>query len=190
MADKEYKRKGYAPDLSETDNIMAVTDILLTTVKAGRPAEYPEENGLERFKKNTIEYLEHVQEINSSDDVSKKVIPDIESWACYLGITRATLATYARTRGDDWKQFIAVVKNGIAAVKKDAAFHQQIAPVMAMFDFTNNHDYVNTNEFKLNASVTEDTRKVLPADAKIDLLAWKSKGNTEDIDSVDTKDNI
>lgn len=182
MADKEYKRKGYTPDLSETDNIMAVTDILLTTVKAGRPAEYPEdEHGLERFKKTTVEYLEHVQEINSGDDVSKKVIPDIESWACYLGITRATLATYARTRGEDWKQFIAVVKNGIAAVKKDAAFHQQIAPVMAMFDFTNNHDYVNTNEFKLNASVTEDAKRVLTA---------KELPKLGDMDSAEVNDNI
>lgn len=191
MADKEYKRKGYAPDLSETDNIMAVTAILLTTVKAGRPAEYPEdEHGLERFKKTTIEYLEHVQEINSGDDVSKKVIPDIESWACYLGITRATLATYARTRGEDWKQFIAVVKNGIAAVKKEAAFHGQLQPMIAVFDMANNHDYKNTNEFKLNVSQGEDDRKVLPADAKIDLLSWKNKDNAEQVESEDTEDNI
>lgn len=191
MADKEYKRKGYAPDLSDCDNISAVTQILLDTVKAGRPPAYQEtEQGLEEFRQKTLEYINHVQSINSGDDDSKKVIVDIESWACYLGITRATIATYERTRSIGWKQFIAVVKNGIAAVKKEAAFHGQMQPMIAVFDMANNHDYKNTNEFKLNVSPSEDDRKVLPADAKIDLLAWKNKENEEQTDSIDTEDNI
>lgn len=191
MANKEYKRKGYAPDLSDCDNISAVTQILLETVKAGRPPAYPEtEQGIEKFRKKTLEYINHVQGINSGDDDSKKVIVDIESWACYLGITRATIASYERTRNNDWKQFIAVVKNGIAAVKKEAAFHGQMQPMIAVFDMANNHDYKNTNEFKLNVSPSEDERKVLPADAKIDLLAWKNKGDEEQTESEGTEDNI
>lgn len=150
MADKVYKRKGYAPDLSSSDNISAVTEILLETAKAGRPPAYPEtDQGLEEFKKNTIAYINHVQAINSGDDVEKKVILDIESWACYTGITRATIATYERTRNEDWKQFIKLIKNGICAVKKEAAFHGQIQPMISVFDLANNHDYKNTNEFKL-----------------------------------------
>ena len=74
---------------------------------------------------------------------------DIESWACFLGITRATIASYERTRGEYWQQFIAVVKNGIAAAKKEAAFHGQLQPMIAVFDLANNHNYKNTNEFKL-----------------------------------------
>lgn len=191
MANKEYKRKGYAPDLSDCDNISAVTQILLDTVKAGRPPAYPEtEQGLEEFRQKTLGYINHVQAINGGDDDSKKVIVDIESWSCYLGITRATIATYERTRNSDWKQFIAVVKNGIAAVKKEAAFHGQLQPMIAVFDMANNHDYKNTNEFKLNVSTSEDDRKVLPADAKIDLLSWKNKDNKEQLESEDIEDNI
>lgn len=190
MADKDYKRKGYAPDLSDSDNISAVTEILLETVKAGRPPAYPEtEQGLEEFKQNTVAYINHVQTINSGDDDSKKVIVDIESWACYLGTTRATIATYERTRSEDWKQFIAVVKNGIAAVKKEAAFHGQMQPMIAVFDLANNHSYKNTNEFKLEVDTKDSDRKVLPADAKIDLLAWKNKDNVEQTETKDTEDN-
>ena len=182
MADKEYKRKGYAPDLSDCDNISAVTQILLDTVKAGRPPAYQEtEHGLEEFRQKTLEYINHVQAINSGDDDSKKVIVDIESWACYLGITRATIATYERTRDSDWKQFIAVVKNGIAAVKKEAAFHGQMQPMIAVFDMANNHDYKNTNEFKLNVSPSEDDRKVLSA---------KELPKLGDVESVEVENSI
>lgn len=162
MAEKEYKRKGYAPDLSDSDNISAVTNILLETVKAGRPPAYEDtEEGFEEFKRNTVNYINHVQELNSGDDDTKKVIVDIESWACYLGTTRATIATYERSRGDDWKQFIAVVKNGIAAVKKEAAFHGQMQPMIAVFDLANNHSYKNTNEFKLEVDTKQEDRPVL-----------------------------
>ena len=98
MTEKQYKRQGYAPDLSESDNVAAVTNILLETVKVGRPAAYTDDiDGLEAFKKSTIDYLEYVQQTNASG-IEKKVMVDIESWACFLGITRATIATYERTR--------------------------------------------------------------------------------------------
>lgn len=161
MASKEYKRQGYAPDLSESDNVSAVTRILLETIKAGRPAAYPDTpQGLEDFKEATVKYLEHVQKVNESG-IEKKVMVDIESWACYLGTTRATIATYERTRDEKWQEFIAVTKNGIAAAKKEAAFHGQLQPMIAVFDLANNHNYKNTNEFKLETAPKEPERKIM-----------------------------
>lgn len=163
MADKAYKRQGYAPDLSESDNVMVVADILLETVKAGRPAAFPDSvEGLESFKQCTIDYLEYVKRANESG-IEKKVMIDVESWACFLGITRATIATYERTRGEPWQQFIAVVKNGVAAAKKEAAFHSQIQPMIAVFDLANNHHYINTSEFKVAVEKQEPERKILSA---------------------------
>lgn len=186
MAEKQYKRQGYAPDLSDSDNISAVTNILLETIKAGRPAAYEDSiEGLEAFKKGTIDYLEYVQQTNESG-IEKKVMVDIESWACYLGITRATIATYERTRGEYWQQFIAVVKNGIAAAKKEAAFHGQLQPMIAVFDLANNHNYKNTNEFKLETVPKEPERKVLSADQLIYLgdpserEAWEKQRTIEE----------
>lgn len=176
MAEKQYKRQGYAPDLSDSDNISAVTNILLETIKAGRPAAYEDNiEGLEAFKKSTISYLEYVRQTNASG-IEKKVMVDIESWACFLGITRATIATYERTRGEYWQQFIAVVKNGIAAAKKEAAFHGQLQPMIAVFDLANNHNYKNTNEFKLETTPKEPERRILSAD-ELPKLFLKDKEN-------------
>lgn len=177
MTEKQYKRQGYAPDLTESDNVAAVTNILLETVKSGRPAAYADDiDGLEAFKKSTIDYLEYVQQTNASG-IEKKVMVDIESWACFLGITRATIATYERTRGEYWQQFIAVVKNGIAAAKKEAAFHGQLQPMIAVFDLANNHNYKNTNEFKLETVPKEPEKRILRADElpKFFLEDWENK---------------
>lgn len=176
MAEKQYKRQGYAPDLSESDNVAAVTNILLETLKAGRPAAFEDSiEGLEAFKQATIDYLEYVQQTNASG-IEKKVMVDIESWACFLGITRATIATYERTRGEYWQQFIAVVKNGIAAAKKEAAFHGQLQPMIAVFDLANNHNYKNTNEFKLETVPKEPEKRILSAD-ELPKLFLKDKDN-------------
>lgn len=176
MAEKQYKRQGYAPDLSESDNVAAVTNILLETLKAGRPAAFEDSiEGLEAFKQATIDYLEYVQQTNASG-IEQKVMVDIESWACFLGITRATIATYERTRGEYWQQFIAVVKNGIAAAKKEAAFHGQLQPMIAVFDLANNHNYKNTNEFKLETVPKEPEKRILSAD-ELPKLFLKDKDN-------------
>lgn len=181
IKEKEYKRRGYAPDLTDSDNVAAVTNILLETIKAGRPAAYPEtEQGLEDFKKATVDYLEYVQRTNESG-IEKKVMVDIESWACYLGITRATICSYERTRGEPWQQFIAVVKNGIAAAKKEASFHGQLQPMIAVFDLANNHSYKNTSEFKLEVEPKEPERRAKSLEElKIDLAEYSRKLALED----------
>ena len=164
MADKVYKRKGYEPDLSDSDNVQAVTDILIDTIKKNRSCAFEDsEQGLLEFKEKTLEYLQYIKETNANEELNKKVMVDIESWACYLGITRATIANYERLRGDNWKHFISVVKNGIAAAKKEAAFHSQLQPMIAVFDLANNHDYKNTSEFKVEAVPCNDNRQALTA---------------------------
>ncbi len=161
IKEKNYKRKGYAPDLTDSDNVAAVTNILLETIKAGRPATFPEtRQGFEEFKKATIDYLEYVQRINESG-IEKKVMIDIEGWCTFLGIVRSTICNYERTRGEPWKQFIGLIKGGICAAKKEAAFHGQIQPMIAVFDLANNHSYKNTSEFKLEVEPKEVGHKEL-----------------------------
>ena len=77
-------------------------------------------------------------------------------------MTRRTILTYEKQRGENWRNFIEQVKNAIAACKKELAFHQQIPPVVAMFDLTNNHSYVNTSEFKIEA-ISDKQQRVLTA---------------------------
>lgn len=66
-----------------------------------------------------------------------------------------------KTRSEKWADLIDQMKNGISACKKQLALNGQISPVMAIFDLTNNHDYVNSNEFKINKTDDVEKRQAL-----------------------------
>lgn len=139
------------------DDLNAVLDLSIRSIKLGRPAKFNDDmQGLEDFKQASIEYLEHVRKVNNSPDNENHLIPDIESWATYLGTTRATILTYEKSRGEEWQEFIALIKGAITACKKQLAFRQKIPTVLALFDLTNNSGYVNSSEFKL---ATEQPQK-------------------------------
>lgn len=144
----------------ETDDTTAILDMIIdkSTERMGRPCQYPnDKRGLEEFIQNTVSYFEHVNSINSNPDMERKLIPDIESWAVFLGITRATIFNYEQ-RGNDWREVIAYYKNAIASVKKQLALNFKIPPMIMAFDFCNNHSYINTSEYKLTTKVeTSDT---------------------------------
>lgn len=106
------------------------------------------EDGLEAFRERSADYLRHVQEVNSNAESDRKLLIDVESWCVFLGITRQTLSTYSK-RGKEWADFIGLFKEIIVSAKKQLAFYGKIPPVLAIFDWTNNHGYHSTNEFKI-----------------------------------------
>lgn len=139
------------------DDLNAVLDLSIRSIKLGRPAKFNDDiQGLEDFKQASIEYLEHVRRVNNDPGNENHLIPDIESWATFLGTTRATILAYEKTRSDDWKDFISLVKGAITACKKQLAFRQKIPTVLALFDLTNNSGYVNSSEFKLSTGQAEE----------------------------------
>lgn len=141
------------------DDLNAILDMSISSIKLGRPAKFPNtEQGLEDFKQASIEYLEHIREINNSPDNEHKLIPDIESWATYLGTTRNTILSYENGRNSEWNDFISVFKGAITAAKKQLAFRQKIPTVLALFDLTNNSGYVNSSEFKLLKDVASEKK--------------------------------
>lgn len=145
----------------ETDDMTAILDMAIdvSTARMGRPAEYPHTTeGLDRFINKTIDYFENVNSINANPELERKLIPDIESWAMFLGITRQTIWCYEK-RGREWKDTIDYYKNCISAVKKQLAMNYKIPPMVYVFDATNNHGYVNSNEFKLTPSKPETEHK-------------------------------
>ena len=88
-----------------------------------------------------------------------RLIPDVESWATYLGITRKTILNYEK-RGEDWQNAIAFYKGIITACKKQLALAGKMPPVLAIFDLTNNSDYVNASEFRLSAETTPEAKQI------------------------------
>lgn len=161
---KKYRRFEPTP-IEANDTLDAVLDMAIKSLKAGRPPAYPETpEGLADFKKATIDYLQFVKDTNANPDLDKKLVPDVEGWANFTGLTRRTILTYEKQRSGEWSDFIAQTKNAIACAKKELAFHQQIPPIIAMFDLTNNHNYVNTSEFKIEAISNEPPKRILAMD--------------------------
>lgn len=152
----------------------AVLDMSITSIKMGRNAKFPDtEQGLEDFKQCSIDYLEFVRNTNNDPTNENKLIPDIESWATFLGTTRQTILTYEKQRSEEWQEFIALIKGAITSCKKQLAFRQKIPTVLALFDLTNNSGYVNSSEFKLSPEVQVEKR-ILSA-AELPRLSLESQ---------------
>lgn len=145
----------------ETGDMSAILDLCITSLekRRGRPAEYPETPaGLADFTEKSLDYFRYVNKVNADPDEKKKLIPDIENWSLFLGVSRQTVFTYER-RGGEWKAIIGQFKNAIAAVKKEMAMTYKVPPMLAIFDFVNNHNYMNTNRVELVPEVPEETQK-------------------------------
>lgn len=153
---KEYKR--FTPEPIETDSTLdVVLSMAVDSLKSGRPAAYPEtEQGFNDFKTAVIDYFIFVKRSNEDSEHDKKLIADTEGLCTFIGITRVTLLSYEKNRGEEWQTFIKQAKTAIVAIKKQLIFNQQIPPIIGIFDLVNNTDYYrNSSEFKLTAETKE-----------------------------------
>lgn len=157
----EPKRQKYK-DLIVTDDMQAIVSMCINNIEQYNPGRKPTyENspqGLQAFKDKTVDYFKHIQFVNADDSIDKKLIVDIESWACFLGITRKTLSLYHNQRGKDWADFIDYVKENILTVKKEMGLNYRIPPMVYAFDLANNHGYFNTSEYKV--TVESETQSI------------------------------
>lgn len=171
------KNKGQC-ELATGSDMEAISDIVLTSLKntGGRPATYQDsEKGLQDFRQQSIAYFEYIKQVNAGKETEKAVIPDIENWAVFLGITRQTIFRYEQ-RGEMWRETIQIFKNAIASYKKEMALRYRIPPMIAAFDFCNNHGYVNTSEFKMTVEAVptkeQQEKQQLEAEIKESGLIW------------------
>lgn len=140
----------------EKDDLTAILDLAVVSMRkhGGHPSNYPNDRmGLDAFTERCSQYFEYVQKVNANEGLERKLIPDVENMAVFLGITRQTLNAYER-RGGQWAECIGYYKNVIVALKKQLALNFKIPPVLAVFDLCNNHGYSNTSEFKVTAQNT------------------------------------
>lgn len=88
------------------------------------------------------------------------VIPDVESLADFLGVTRSTLNRWRR--GEDNLEFVDPVNmayNEIAQVQKNLASQGKLNPIMTMANLNNDHGYIQnqkSNEVQLNVRLRND----------------------------------
>ena len=162
MAKEKYTRKGDYEPLA-TNDLTAILDLAISTAekRRGRSATYPDTpQGLERFVDQSIEFFKYVNAINADESIQRKLIPDVESWTVFLGITRQTLLIYSR-RGGEWLETIEGFKNTICACKKQLSFSGKLPPLVTIFDLTNNHHYLNTSTFTAAGNEANSEKKLV-----------------------------
>ena len=85
------------------DDLNSILDMSIKSIKLNRKCKFENtKEGLEDFKEASIADLEYVKKTNNDPENEHHLIPDIESWATYLGTTRKTIADYERDRDGDW----------------------------------------------------------------------------------------
>ncbi len=144
----------------EPDDLTALTKLAVTSLKThgGHIAKYEfSQEGLEQFVQKSAEFFEFCNEVNATLEPNQRLIPDIESWCCFMGITRTTLLKYTQ-RNQQWCEAIEMIKEGIAMAKKQLGMRNKIPQMVLVFDLANNHNYKNTSEFHLSAEQPEATK--------------------------------
>lgn len=142
----------------DRDDLQAITTLAVTSLSQykGVPAKYPNTpQGLADFVQKSQDFFTYCNEINADLEPEKRIIPDVEAWCVYMGIVRSTLHEYGK-RSEAWKSAIDMVKTAIMSAKKQLAMRGKIPQMIAVFDWTNNHSYVNTSEFHLTTDKPQD----------------------------------
>lgn len=155
------------------DDLQAITTLAVTCLKEhkGVPAKYPNSpQGLDDFMQRSQSFFEYCNEINADLEPEKRIIPDIENWCLYLGIVRSTLHEYGK-RSETWRNAIDMVKTAIMSAKKQLAMRGKIPQMIAVFDWCNNHAYINTSEFRLVAEQPEAATPPAISPAELARLA-------------------
>ena len=120
-------------------------------------------------------------QVNAGREAEKALIPDVENWATYLGLTRQSIFRYEQ-RSEEWKDTIQLFKNAIAAYKKEMALHYKIPPMIFAFDMANNHNYINTSEFKMTVEAVptkeQEQKAALETEIRENGLIWDETTQT------------
>lgn len=144
-------------------------------VSAGNvPAYANTEDGLQKFREVAERYFQDLYEYNSAlEEGTRGVLPDIEGFCIFAGISRVTLGKYLQ-RGGAWEAFILFLKDCIAAARKQAASEYKSPPVFEIFNLKCNSDYIEKSELKVTAS-TETTEEQLQDAIDAHGLKWNAE---------------
>lgn len=189
MSDKEiYNKRGGKATKLETGDSKAIEELIISSIRkcGGRPSYYPDtEEGMELFRNKTLEYFEYIETVNNDPAIEKKLIPDIESWAVFLGTTRQSIWEYSQ-RSKEWYELIQFFKDSIFAFKKQMGEHGKVPQVLLIFDACNNFGYKNTSTFntelKLEYEMKKDNLKLPDLSEYLQEENWKElpRFNTDD----------
>lgn len=175
--------KGSYEVMTAGDPTTALLNMAIKSLQGRPPAYSNDTEGLRLFQARTVEYFRHLKEVNENR-TEQMLLADIESWATYLQITRATLWNY-RKRGNEWVDYIDRVKTVILAQRKDAASRFKVPPMVFVFDAVNNYDYQNTNQVQLVTDPKREEAAELEDAIEGSCLVWDPEKNDFVMDGDD-----
>lgn len=150
--------------------------------KPGRPRKY---ESIEEFCDVVGRYIDYI-EGRAAEGV--RLIPDIEGFCAFAGISRDTLNDWERTRPGEYSDTIKRLKNAIAAYKKQLAMAGKIPPIVFATDFNNNHGYTQVQKLEVTAAKKLDE---LPEKSDIlKRLPLKNASDPADDDIEITPDDL
>lgn len=164
-----WKKPGKAMQSDEIHAIIELGRKGLEHWNEGIPKEYPPtQEGFELFVAKTSAYFNYIEEVNMSlGDGEASLIPNLESWCLFCGITRNKLYQFVERKDHRWAEYIDEVKNIFTATINQMSYTGKMPSVIAMFEKVNNYGYHNTSEYKIT-SRTETEKPQLTAEQLIE----------------------
>ena len=160
---------------ADMNDVSRSLDIGIRRLRGGRKATFPATaEGLEKFKEASAQYFEYLNAQNQNkDDDSRFLLPDVEGWCTYIGISRQTLHTYETSRTPDWTEKIQYTKTAIFSARKQLASYYKLSPTLEIFNLKNNYGYTDKSEVELTA-VTKEQKQEAAIEAQLDEngLIW------------------
>lgn len=148
--------------------------------KGGRPRKL---ETVEEFQEIAEKYILYIRD-RAAEGV--RLIPDIEGFCSFAGISRDTLNDWERTRPGEYSDTIKRFKTGIAAYKKQLAFSGKIPPIVFATDFNNNHGYTQAAQ-KIDLNVGRQAAE-LPEKADIIKRLPVATGGADPADGDDLEE--
>lgn len=112
--------------------------------RGGRPPKFESVRDLQN---GIINYWNYLANANTQE---VKLIPDVEGLCSFLGITRNTLIEWENNNYNGFADTIKMVKNDIAACKKQLGEQNKIPALVLAMDMNNNHGYTQKQEVVLS----------------------------------------
>ena len=168
---QNYKRFKPGRDYEEIETAQAVAlcDMMLDGFKrsvadaergkGGRPRKL---ETVEEFREVAERYINYIKD-RALDGV--RLVPDIEGFCAFAGISRETLNNWETARPGAYSDTIKRLKTSIAAFKKQLAFAGKIPPIVFATDMNNNHGYTQAAQ-KIDLNVGKQAAE-LPTAAEI-----------------------
>lgn len=187
---QSYKRFKAGRDYKEIETAQAVTlcEMMLDGFRAatkeaekgkgGRPRKL---ETVEEFREIAENYINYIKE-RALQGV--RLIPDVEGFCSFAGISRDTLNDWERTRPGVYSDTIKILKNNIAAYKKQLAFNGEIPPIVFATDFNNNHGYTQAAQ-KIDLNVGKQAQELPTAADIVQRLPVETGGTDPAEDAED-----